>query len=220
MPKLHIRCKACKRHLAGPLSLKEDLTDHELDFLDYLEVQQIAFPNERYFAFDYRTPHDLLIHPQWYEDWKWSWDEEIVTGAVLRPTHIHNKHSDFGCCGHVGKVNCACGEILGTGFADCYAPQWILLYAEKIERSDRADGLWTIFSDANAHAQWHEATGKLLNGLREGEWEVWYNEFLYRQIEKRNKERKIVSAQKEEYKRELIRYEYWQNGKLISHTDE
>ncbi len=216
---LHIRCKACKLHLAGPLSLKENLQHYELDFSDYLEVGQAKFSLKEYDYFECETPYDLIIHPQWYEHWKTSWEKEIVSGAALRPAQILIDHSSWGCCGPMGKINCQCGEILGTGFGDCHAPQWILLLNEKVERSDQVDGIWTLFSDGSVAAQWHEATGKIINGLREGEWEVWFKEIMYTKIEKRNKERKLVAVQKEERKQELVRYERWENGKRIASTD-
>ena len=215
---IHLRCRACKLHLAGALSGKKDWHNPEFGLFEYVEVSQVEFDLGKLTEFSYQSPEDLIIHPQWYANWKQEWEEDAI-GAAIRQMSISTKDSGYGCCGPIGKITCRCGKEIGNVFADCYASHWMLLFEKKIERSDQVDGEWTIHADGENKNEWLEVTGKIVNGQREGEWEIWRNEILPVLVKTRNKAREEVILRKEEFERELIRIEIWHQGNFIENTD-
>ncbi|MBT3313730.1 MAG: hypothetical protein HN390_03860 [Anaerolineae bacterium] len=190
----------------------------ELDFAEYLEVRDAKFELKNYMEFSYQSPNDLILHPQWYENWKGEWSE-ISFGAATRIMFISTKNNGYGCCGPIGRITCSCGEVLGNVFADCYAPQWMLLFESKIGRSDQADGEWRIHADGKNKNEWVESVGEIVDGQKEGEWECWKNESISVLVKTRNKTREEIILQKDETERELIRLETWHQGDLVDSTD-
>jgi hypothetical protein len=183
---LHIRCKTCELHIAGPLTPKA--RDRRLVLLanDYLTIRdRDDLPTAAPEGFDGEDPLDIYAHGQWClggcdlnksertADW----------GPKLNP-------ETYGCCGPSGNILCSsCNSNVGFIYADCcdYHPL-IRFDHNKIDRSDEVDGWWTIHE--NGMEQW----GQFVDGERDEEWQC----FSYYSNP-----------------RELLRIELWENGNLL-----
>lgn len=214
---IHIRCKTCHQYLAGPLTLSPPGSRSDLGLTEYFETGNNASAVYSVLDFTQESEADLLIHAQWYDSWSGEWPDRC-DGAHTRMMFILPTGA-YGCCGPAGGAKCSCGAELGRVWADCIGPHCILLYDQRIERSDRIDGRWTLLADADRPIDWIETVGELRNGQRHGDWECWYNSVTDAAIRKRNKTRELVQATNRSVTRSQFRLEAWDHGTLVSAVD-
>lgn len=221
---LDVRCQSCKVPLASSLApispealprgysseytLLQPFNYIELGKIEGLDIQLSELKNSQT-----PGPHsneDLILHPQWCRGWKNEWPT-ISTHEACWNMQINTQYAFYGCCGPMGQVNCSCGAPVGGIFADCYSAQWLRLEHKAIERSDQASGSWKVFRPAKlfiekslSKTEWIEASGQLIKGKKEGEWEIWH---CY----------KPIGTTPQEDQQILIQLEQWENGKLLDY---
>lgn len=195
---LHIRCKACHTHLAGPVYKKNTPTIQYIEFDEWLTADAFRFGVPPVHNLEPDSPDDILVHAQWYKSWRTGWPER-AEGAARRPMVIGT--SGYGCCGPNGVVACRCRVVLGSVYADCLAEfHRILLMASRVERSDQIDGYWHLRADATCDDEWMESSGHMESGRRQGEWIRMHR--TYPDVDP------VVAA-----------IEQWEDGVLVDSTD-
>ena len=215
---IHIRCSQCQRHLAGPLSHVEsskeifEFGDFTVGFNEFYSVREIQFSRDELFDFTFESEDDLYIHPQWYDGWRSDWPDFAQGGVTRRLFAVAN---GYGCCGARGTVECQCGVQIGRVMADCIGSQWMVFFDSRIDRSDNHDGRWMIHSDADNPTQWYEEYGELVKNRRNSEWERWLVIPHLVSVQRRNKNREIVTVNEERFDRRLISLAQWTDGELI-----
>ena len=221
---IHVRCKECQRHIAGPLSENTDQRTGEVgygDFMvrfdEFIVMRDITFSTKGIYDFEFESGDDLYVHPQWLDGWHGSWSD-TYTGCATR--RMFASADGYGCCGPRGRVVCVCGGQLGRGAADCDLRQWLVLFSSAIDRSDTTDGIWVVHADATSAPNWIEECGEISNNLRNGEWEYWDVLLTHDMEAGRNKNRESIWTRKEKLERRLIRVEEWNGGQLIASTAE
>lgn len=184
---MHIRCKTCERHLAGPLS-KKPLNGscyhgpHEYSTMAERDYVPEAVRND-YHGLD---PLDIITHAQWCAGWATTYSRhkestvEWFSGITCE---------ESGCCGPRGPIRCSCGVELGLVYADCIdAPPTVHFYHRTVDRSDQKDGHWILKSDHT------ERWGNFKSGSEHGEWQIF----------RRNS-----------HGQDLLKIEIWEHGSLI-----
>ncbi len=64
---MHIRCKACRQYLAGPLQHQRLQVCSDLKLYDFSLFGEIQFSSDSFQSFTPQSEADLLVHAQWCE---------------------------------------------------------------------------------------------------------------------------------------------------------